>query len=118
MRDGKRKRVEELEREGVWGEEHDAKWRMNTVVLRGWHGAIHSAPVPKRACRQGGITEERGGETDNKRKERHHPAANSPNEMFPSIGFKSWSSLKIHPPARQHGNCVSMQCLIQCIAIN
>lgn len=78
---------------------------MNTVVLRGWHGAIHSAPVPKRACRQGGITEERGGETDNERKERHHPAANSPNE---SIGFKSWSSLKIHPPAHQHGNCVSM----------
>lgn len=81
----KEKKVEELKREGVWGEGHDAEWRMNTMVLRGWHNAIHSAPVPKRACRQGGITEERGGEIDNERKERHHPPANSPNEMFLSI---------------------------------
>lgn len=69
---------------------------MNTVVLRGWHCAIHSAPVPKRAWRQGGITAERGGETDSRRKERDRPAANSPNEMFPAADERCVQKLRCH----------------------
>lgn len=73
---------------------------MNTVVLRGWHCAIHSAPVPKRAWRQGGITAERGGETDSRRKEKDRPAANSPNEMFPATDERRTQKLRFHPSER------------------
>lgn len=74
---------------------HGAAWRMITMVLRGWHCAIHSALVPKRAWRQGGITEQRGGETDSRRKERDRPAANSPNEMFPATDERCIEKLKL-----------------------